>query len=152
MTVHYRLWSKIGMGENGCWEWLGNKNDNGYGLLKVNGKQLRVHRLTYNEVIGPIPEGLMPDHLCRNRGCVNPFHLEPVTNKINVMRGSGLTAQNAQKTHCPSGHPYIYENLYIHNSQRHCKICRKLRDRSRCRKKRAFALAIWQMEQSNNGQ
>lgn len=74
---------------------------------------------------GPIPEGLVIDHLCRNRGCVNPDHLEAVTQRENILRGEGLAAANARKTHCPKGHPYSGENLYVvpSSGRRQCRIC-----------------------------
>jgi len=120
------FWSKVSIGtEGGCWFWMGTKAG-GYGRF-YNPAQRRVvpaHRFAYENRIGPIPEGLTLDHLCRNRSCVNPKHLEPVTNKENVLRGEGPTAKNKRKTHCTRGHAYDEENTYIRpNGRRRCRAC-----------------------------
>lgn len=87
--------------ESGCWEWIGTLSSEGYGRFE---KDL-AHRVSYRRSVGPIPEGLQLDHLCRNRRCVNPEHLEPVTGRINTLRGETLPAMNAAKTECIHGHP-----------------------------------------------
>lgn len=88
------------------------------------------HRVAYEEWIGPIPDGYQIDHLCRNRGCINPFHLEAVTGYENRMRGERRN-QHASKTHCPRGHPYSEENTYLHKTSsrtnRKCRTCERLR-------------------------
>lgn len=88
---------------------------------------------------GSIPKGLTLDHLCRNRACVNPVHLEPVTNRVNILRGIGITAQNARKTHCKHGHPFTVENtIYKHGGGwRICKICNRARFREYSARRRA---------------
>jgi hypothetical protein len=114
--------------ETGCWEWQGFKNERGYGSITVDGKSKRTHKHFYETLVGPIPTGMVLDHLCRNRGCVNPDHLEVVTNKENILRGQGLAAKNAKKTHCPQGHEYTFENTYRQsNNGRQCIMCRNLR-------------------------
>jgi hypothetical protein len=80
--------------------------------------------------VGPIPEGLVIDHLCRNRGCINPTHMEPVTNAENVLRGEGPTAVNARKTHCKRGHPFDDVNTYVYAKGRACRMCHQLRQRA----------------------
>lgn len=106
---------------NGCWEWQGAKMGNGYGQIGVGGKHWAAHRYAYVELIGPIPDGLDLDHLCRNRACCNPKHLEPVTRQENINRSAkNGGAQNKAKTHCPKGHEYSGANLYIHPSGRRC--------------------------------
>lgn len=123
----------ISVDENGCWNWTGYKSPKGYALTRFDGTTKKAHRVIYELLKGPIPEGLQPDHLCRNRGCVNPDHIEPVTHRTNVLRGIGLTAQNAKKTHCQNGHPLSGENLYVTpNGRRQCQVCKKIsRERSR---------------------
>lgn len=114
-----RFWSKVEIGgEHECWEWTGAKS-HGYGNFKAHGKFWKAHRFAYELVRDSIPHGLVLDHLCRNPGCVNPFHLEAVTQKVNVQRG------NVPKTHCLRGHERSPENL----TDRHCKVCAKYRDR-----------------------
>jgi len=92
------------------------------------GKNKVAHRISYELLKGDIPEGLDLDHLCRNRGCVNPDHLEPVTRKENLLRGNTIPAKHARKTHCPQGHEYTKGNTFISKSgSRHCRKCRAIR-------------------------
>lgn len=138
-----RFWAKVQKGD-GCWKWTGAKNAYGYGLvcLRAAGKQVRLgaHRVAWQIVRGPIPNGLTCDHLCRNRDCVNPDHLEPVTNRENVLRGIGHTAVNARKTHCVQGHELSGDNLYIHLGKRYCKKCRHTKVRAWRKRKRDYVL------------
>lgn len=109
-----------------CWVWPANKNNRGYGSIRMNGKLLRAHRVIYETFFGLIPDGLVIDHLCNNPSCVNPFHLEPKSHKDNVLRGIGPTAINARKVSCHLGHPLIGNNLYVYpNGRRDCRICRR---------------------------
>jgi hypothetical protein len=121
-----RFTPKVKVSESGCWEWQGSLYPAGYGQFYLgNYKAVYSHRWAYEYYIGPIPEGLVIDHLCRNRKCVNPAHLEAVTQKININRGAG----NTSKTHCPRGHAYSEENTYLFRGRRRCKAC----SRERCR-------------------
>ena len=129
--VPERFWQKIRVTEDGCWTWTGTVSGGGYGRFVRSGRARAVHREFYELLVGPIPEGLVIDHLCRNRLCQNPEHLEPVTNVENIMRGEGACARNARKTHCPQGHELSGENLYLPPSgSRHCRACMGMRDAS----------------------
>lgn len=119
-----------------CWEWDGEKNERGYGRASIDGKTRPAHRAVYEHLRGPVPEGLVLDHLCRNRLCVNPDHLEPVTNTTNIMRGVGVGAQNASKTHCINGHEFTPENTRLNkpvhpngDPTRTCRQCHRDRQR-----------------------
>ncbi len=111
----------------GCWVWQGHQNGWGYGLIKAGGQRRVVHRVAYELRVGPIPDGLVLDHLCRNRACINPAHLEPVTLGENVRRGEGTHARNSRKTHCTNGHPFAGENLLISGGTRVCRACKRVR-------------------------
>ena len=108
---------------DGCWTWL-RPTDNGYGRFWIKGRTALAHRISYEMHVGPIPAGLQIDHLCRNRGCINPSHLEPVTIAENVLRGEGRSAQNARKSTCPKGHALAGDNVYrTPKGGRGCREC-----------------------------
>lgn len=111
----------------GCWEWQ-RALDNGYGRFWLDGRSRMAHVVSYEMFVGPIPEGKHIDHLCRNRRCVRPSHLEPVDLVTNVLRGEGLSARNARKDECLHGHPLSGDNLYVTpNGARQCKQCQRAR-------------------------
>ena len=105
-----------------CWEWTGFRDPDGYGVFR-HPKTRRAHRASYLMFVGGIDTGLVIDHLCRNRGCVNPTHLEAVSVKENTLRGDTLPAENSRKSECPQGHPYAGENLIVTKLQRMCRTC-----------------------------
>jgi hypothetical protein len=125
-----RFAEKVALTDSGCLVWIAGKNNKGYGMFGVgNGRSTSAHRWSYEHHIGPIPEGMYLDHLCRNRACVHPNHLEPVTQRTNLLRGVGVGKSNTRKTHCPAGHPYSGDNLYTPPSRpnRMCRACRRSR-------------------------
>ena len=107
--------------EDNCWIWQSGKDKDGYGLFKVWGKTYRAHRWIYEQLVESIPTGLQIDHLCRIPPCVNLDHLEPVTCRVNLLRGNTFNSLNAQKTHCLRGH--LLEGDYIPGEHRFCRIC-----------------------------
>lgn len=129
-----RFWSCVDKaGPNGCWLWTGTTHAAApwdYGRFTVrHGSEVPAHRFAWELLRGPIPEGLVIDHLCRVSRCVNPDHLEPVTQRENLLRGTGPSARHAATTHCPQGHPYDAENTYRdRRGGRHCRICRYARN------------------------
>jgi hypothetical protein len=125
-SLETRLWSRVDASGD-CWEWTGAKVM-GYGRIGhlVNGRKrvAQVHRVAYELLVGPIPAGMHIDHLCRNHSCVNPDHLEVVTQATNNLRGYSPIARAARRTHCPSGHPYSGSNLIVFRGHRICRTCR----------------------------
>jgi len=121
--------------KTGCLVWPGGKSDKGYAMAVVNGKRVRVHRAVYEKYCGPIPKGLVIDHLCNNKACCNMDHLRVCTDKVNILRGNGVAARNNRKTHCPKGHPYSGDNLRtrVHKGcvERLCKACISMQNRAR---------------------
>lgn len=125
--------------EDACWVWPHTKDQDGYGKLNVLGFSKKAHRAMYEILVGPIPPGLELDHLCRNRGCVNPRHLEPVTRRVNVHRGFSLQGISARKTACKNGHEFSEDNVYRTNGKRQCRKCnaaaaRRYKERSIARR------------------
>src|SRR2546425_9782 len=129
-----KFWAKVQKTPD-CWLWTRGTN-NGYGITWFRGRGWPAHRLSYELLVGPIPEGLTIDHLCRNRACCRPDHLEAVSPGVNVLRGVGPAAVHARKTHCNSGHPFNDENTRTWHGARYCRPCQainaaKRRERAR---------------------
>lgn len=138
MPIGPRLWPKVNFDGpinserpelGSCWLWEGSVDGNGsYGAICVNGRKRQVHRIAYELQIGPIPPNLEIDHLCRTTLCVRGSHMEPVTHRENVLRGKGLAAMQARKTHCHQGHPFSGSNLrFDRRGHRHCRTCERQR-------------------------
>lgn len=126
-TFQDRTEGKYLVTESGCWEWQGARQDRGYGVLTVLGYQIRTHRYFYESLVGPVPDGLELDHLCRNPPCVNPEHLEPVTHAENMRRYSESHVNSfpsLENSHCPHGHAMTEENTYVKpNGGASCREC-----------------------------
>jgi len=124
-----RFFSKVNK-TDGCWLWNSTPSTKGYGMYWVDGKYALAHRYSYQKFVGDIKDGYQIDHLCRVRKCVNPEHLQQVTQKENILRGTGVTSVNHKKTHCMNGHEFSKENTYItKKNSRRCRIC--LREKSK---------------------
>jgi hypothetical protein len=120
-----RFWQKLEKTDS-CWLWTAGLFTDGYGLFWDGKKTVGAHRFSYELLVGVIPIGLVLDHLCRVRSCVNPAHLEPVTHRENILRGDGIAARRARQTHCVRGHELIGENIdrvSTRPSARHCRTC-----------------------------
>ena len=126
--------------EDGCWKWTGAVSSSGYPVVSLSSggrtRSYLAHRVGYTIAKGPIPDGLTLDHLCRNTLCVNPDHLEPCTEHENILRGNGMSARHARKTHCKRGHGFTPENTYNRSDGgRECRSCAKEHRRARSKAK-----------------
>lgn len=119
-SVEEAFWKRVAPQSDGCWHWRGSRNNDGYGRIQINYVHWGAHRLAYTLLVGAIPDDLVLDHLCRVRHCVNPEHLEPVTVKVNILRGEAPPAVNARKTHCANGHPFDA----VWGGARSCRRCK----------------------------
>jgi HNH endonuclease len=147
-TAPERFWQRVDRrGPNECWPWTGEIVTGGYGVFRPLGRRsrrVRAHRWLWEQLHGPLPPGVVLDHLCHtpecvvvsravgcpHRRCMNPAHLAPATNRENVTRGNGWAGRKARQTHCIHGHPLTGTNLYVDpGGRRHCRECKRLHDR-----------------------
>lgn len=130
-------WSLFRRAPGKCWEWTGAKSKGGYGVLRVDGGAVYAHRFSLKQAGGHIPAGRVVDHLCRRRHCVNPSHLEAVTMRTNILRGTSPSARAARRNACRFGHPYDLANTYIRpQGHRECRTCHAAQERVRARRGR----------------
>ena len=123
VTVEERFWTRITQ-EGDCWRWYGGTDHYGYGRIYIGKRPVKAHRYAYELLVEDIPEGLVIDHLCGHRWCVIPWHMEPVTQAVNVTRGNKNAA--AQRNSCRAGHPYNDVNTRVTSKQRVCRVCKRL--------------------------
>lgn len=127
-----RFWAKVKItSEHECWLWQEGTTNGGYGTFGAAGRMYLAHRWAYEHMVGPIPEGLHIDHLCRVRRCVNPSHLEPVTSGENTRRA------HAARATCKNGHPWTEAITFYYKGQRRCRECARAADRKRRAKRTA---------------
>lgn len=142
--VEDRFWEKVSGGDyTECWTWMASTKEGGYGQFNVQPEVVLAHRYAYISLVGDVPEGLELDHLCRNRACVNPWHLEPVTRSVNVVRGTAPTVTSARHravTACPYRHRYDEANTSVYQGRRRCKTCMRERARDAYARRRAQAM------------
>lgn len=137
-----RFWAKVDKTPL-CWEWTAHLSRDGYGKFSADGRKIEgAHRVAYELLVGPIPEGMQLDHVCRNRSCVRPSHLEVVTNAENQRRGIAgevLRRRLLAIDECKHGHPYTPENTYVdpRTGARNCRECGRARCRARRRRLQA---------------
>lgn len=138
-----RFRSKFEITDSGCWEvFPRHRRKIGYGVFSVrravnDWRGFHAHIVTYELLVGPVPDGLELDHLCRNRACCNPAHMEPVTHRENILRGVGFVPRQIATTHCPRGHAYDEENTRITpKGGRKCRACHRAWERARYRARR----------------
>lgn len=142
-----RFWRKVdkGRGKSNCWNWLGAKSRSGYDTFNRSRRSPRgtmlAHRISLEIAGRPVPAGLVADHICRNPGCVNPDHLEAVTNRENTLRGTAgrhRIIERVSVNHCANGHPFDHPNTYWFGKWRQCKACKA----DHVRRKRAQSAAL----------
>lgn len=126
-TIAERFWRRVLILETGCWEWTGAKDKDGYGAFSVtHAARVRAHRWAYETYVEHMHPWLQSDHICKNKSCVNPLHIEPVTARENVLRSNGPAAINAKKTHCYKGHNLSGDNLILRDGRgRQCRTCER---------------------------
>lgn len=136
MNAEVRFWQKVLVTGNvcECWFWNAHKTPKGYGQFRSGDSMIRAHKFSFELSNGPLPVGLEIDHVCRNRDCVNPFHLEAVTHEENMKRAAVFTdfgLRNRNKERCRNGHEFSEENTYKWRGARYCRACDREKKRKR---------------------
>jgi len=130
-NINERFFEKVRHDASGCWLWEAGLTDHGYGTFRLGGRsdgKIYAHIYTYELLIGRVPDGLELDHLCRTPSCCNPWHLEPVTHRINSLRGISPTILMHRANLCKRGHSLLGDNAYVRPSgERNCRICLRMR-------------------------
>lgn len=128
--------------EDGCWEWTGGKSRTGYGHFYCGpsgpyqpARRAMAHRWSYEHHVGPIPDGFETHHLCGNRRCVNPAHVQPMPYSEHCRQPGHCGVMRAHITHCPKGHEYTAENTRVKKGCRNCKACDRDLHRERYRQR-----------------
>lgn len=143
-----RFWEKAQINSEGCWEWTAGLSGKGYGRFQIGDTSYKAHRIAYEALVGEIKDGLVIDHLCRVRRCVNPAHMEPVTNRENLRRGDGginnlRRGGGTPKSHCVNGHPFSGENRAVGSrGHQRCRACQREWSRASRARKRAAQPAM----------
>lgn len=142
-TLRDRFFAKVRVDESGCWLWQGHAFPNGYGAIRMAPDRRLAHRVAYELLVGTLPDGLVIDHLCRVRNCVNPAHLEAVTQGENVRRGVLADGRKIGGPVCKRGHLYDAANTYVAaDGSRSCRACAAQQARARRLKRRLALEAI----------
>jgi len=140
---HEKFLSKVIAKEKDCWRWSGFINNYGYGEMIINGKSYRTHRISFSIFNGELIDGMVIDHICKNKSCINPDHLRQVTQKFNCLdNSSSPLAENSRKTHCKNGHELTEDNIYKKKNWRCCLACKKIdhiRHNQKLKEKRRIA-------------
>lgn len=124
MTTSERFWAKVQVTES-CWVWTAAMDGHGYGAFWYQRKVAKAYRAAYEMFVGPVPEGMQLDHLCRNRACVNPAHLEPVSQQVNIARGASPSAISVRTNACSRGHDLSSAAVRRPDGRRYCGECRR---------------------------